>query len=678
MVTVIARARILGAAAGLVLTHGAYAQGVAKPSAIELPDLSSYDCAAIDPAKTAEVRHMGQVIKGQYHEWHEIYVNAGATPKLACISALVPQAHQMSADEAKAFLADSAAIGAPSGPASGASLPAVPEPADVKPEPPMHGRRALTPRSTEQQQGTTKELPPVPATKFADPSSPHDQGASIPREHSLADALATAPTATVGIEDRVPVSTASYPFNTIGYLSVTYPDGESFRCSGTLVSPYVVLTAGHCVHNNNRGGFVNQVRFYPGQSQANLGDNVPLRPYGGKSDFSAVQTTQVWTQISGSDSYPVTDYRNDIAAVEFKTPFTFTSTFMPILYGSTTGPVTNSGYPAVVNNQNAYGQWDDSGAETADGQQLEAFHVREFAIDGSGGDSGSPFFFVDASGRQSLVGSLSYAEDTSDAAGGPWYDSWNQSLLSSWAAWTPNTATSGVISGLHLGGVFSSLQTTSQSYLRFYNSTTTDGSVTVTLANPDTGAALATWTSPNVPAGSELQFFIKDIEANADHSFSKPAYYSISVRPTFTGYMQHVLWQTVDNAITNLTNCDTAAVADPKVLVGVHSSLLASGYPSTVVIYNTGTAAVNISLGIYDARNGARVGTYSTGLLQPNAQNIVSVANMEAAAQITPAAGMYHYVVKADTPFTGYLQHVINNASDGVVTDMTTVCRLSP
>jgi hypothetical protein len=240
--------------------------------------------------------------------------------------------------------------------------------------------------------------------------------------------------------------------------------------------------------------------------------------------------------------------------------------------------------------------------------------------------------------------------------------------------------TSGAVNGLRVGNIFSTAQTTSQSYLRFYNSGAAGGTVSVTLADPTTGIAVATWDSPNIPAGSELQYFIKDIEGAATTPYVKPPFYSMSVRSTFAGYLQHVLWQRVDNSLTNLTSCDTAAVADPKVLVGVHSSLLQGGYPSTVVIYNTGAAAADISLGIFDARDGSRLSTYTARALAANGQQMVTMAAMEAAAspRITPGGSMYHYVIKADTSFTGYLQHVVNNTADGVVTDMTNVCRLSP
>jgi V8-like Glu-specific endopeptidase len=680
---------VLSGAAAAQDTTPRKARPHSGPIRVQLPDLSSYDCAAVSTTPAAEVRHLGQWVKGKFFEWHEIYLSVGGKAKLACIGQVKPEAKQLSAAEVKAFLTDSAAIGAPNAnartapterPADAAELRAL---QSMQAEPLKRRGRAPSAASATVQPGSAApELPPVPAQKRMDPDQSSDAtplAAPVQRARPAEVAADTdAAPATVGVEDRVVVaSTLAYPWNTIGFLAISYAGGASYRCSGTLVSPYVVLTAGHCIHNNTRGGYVVSARFYPGQSQATVSDAVQ-RPYGSKADVYALQTTDTWTQISGSDSYPVTDYRHDVAAIEFKTPFNFTSTFMPVLYSSTAGPVTNAGYPGIFQNTTAYGLYTDSGSDTS-GNYLRSNHVRQFAIDASGGDSGSPFFYIDpTTGQTSLVGSLSYADDLNDAAGGPWYDSWNQSLLASWVSWTPSAAVAGPVNGLRIGNIFSSAQMSSRSYLRFYNSGAAAGTVAVTLADPDTGAALATWTSPSIPAGSSLQFFIKDMEDNASQAFAKPPFYSLSVRPTFAGYMQHALWQVADNSLTNLTNCDTTAITDAKTLMGVHSSLLAQGYPSTVVVYNTGVAAVNISLGIYDARNGNRLGTYTTGTLQPNAQKRATVSAMEAVAAISPQPGMYHYVIKADTNFTGYLQHVMTNTSDNVVTDFTGVCRLAP
>ena len=75
----------------------------------QLPDLASYACSA--SAQAQETRHIGQVIRGTYHEWYESYT--GTAQRLTCISVVQPRAQQLSAAEAKAFLTASFAVGAP-------------------------------------------------------------------------------------------------------------------------------------------------------------------------------------------------------------------------------------------------------------------------------------------------------------------------------------------------------------------------------------------------------------------------------------------------------------------------------------------------------------------------------------------------------------------------------------
>jgi hypothetical protein len=85
----------------------------AQSRPFNIPDLSSYDCATVNAATAAGVRHMGQVIKGRYHEWHEIYADVGGKKQLACISLIVPESRKMSLGEARAFLKDASAVGTP-------------------------------------------------------------------------------------------------------------------------------------------------------------------------------------------------------------------------------------------------------------------------------------------------------------------------------------------------------------------------------------------------------------------------------------------------------------------------------------------------------------------------------------------------------------------------------------
>jgi len=660
-----------GCAALALLLAGSAAQA---QDAARLPDLSSYDCAALDPAAVVNVRHIGQVIESRYYEWDAFYVGAAGQRRLACIGLVKPDATRLSRDAAADFLERSLNIGAPSAASREAtqSIPAEPEPEGVLVEPLLSPRRSDL-ESTSSTPDQSDELPPLPASKSADEVSAVVPAA--PRERANARESAQA----VGVEDRVAVAnTRAYPWNTVGYLTVTYPNGQSYRCSGTLVSPYVVLTAGHCVHNNSRGGdgYVVQVRFSPGQSQAMLGDGLPQRPYGSKVDFAFIRATQGWTRISGQESYPTNEYRHDFAAIQFRTPFTFTGTFMPIVYGSTDGPITSAGYPGTYSSRSALGMYTHTAPERVS-NFLRNSHVRQFLIDASGGNSGGPFFYADPETNQhALVGNLSYGDDFDDLAGGPWYDGWNQALLTSWVTWTPDSPSlAAPAAGLNVPGVLSGAQAASQSYLRFHNPTGTAGTVQVTLADSGTGTLLATWTSPQVRSGASLQYYIRDIEAGADRAFERPPHYSLAIRSSFGGYFQHVLWQPALTKLTNLSTCDDIATAGARRLMAVHSSRL-SMLPSTLVIQNTAAAPQNFGFGIYDARNGNRLGTFVTGALGPSAQRIVSVSEVEAAAGITPTSSMYHYVVALDAGSDVMLQHVVTNTATGAIEDMTKLCAM--
>ncbi len=677
-----ARPRCSGAASFVIaialIPTAAFAENADKP-ARHLPNMSSYNCAATSPTTTASVRHIGQVIKGHYSEWYESFALNGTEQRLACISLIQPTSRQLSADEAKALLTDSYAVGTPTNTAAmtrGATAAATgATPDKVQAEPLKHLREPTASSATTATQSDAA-FAPLPASKtFQSASSSNAKSTDT----TAAPASSYEAPATAGVDDRAPVTaTQTYPWNTVAYFTATYPQGGSYRCTATLVSPYVVLTAGHCVHNNTRGGYIASGRVYPGQYQANAGDGTAYDPYASKADIASVQTTAQWTQISGSDSYAITDYKYDYSAVMFSTPFTHTSTFIPVLYSNTASTVTSAGYPAVVHGANAYGLYTDTGSETSRSAGYRSSHVREFGVDATGGNSGGPFIYTDpATGQDYLVGSLSYGDETSDQSGGPWYDSWNQALISSWVTWTPVKETSAASTdGLRVASVFSSTQSDMLSFLRFYNDSAAAGTVDVTLANSATGTPLATWHSPSLPAHSSRQFSITELESNADTSFTKPAVYSLSVRPTFAGNVQNVLWRNVNATLNNLSACDTHNT-DAMTLVDVHSSLLSNGYPSSVIIYNTASSAVSPTFGIFNAETGDRLGTYAPGQLAANSQMSVAVAAMETAAGITPN-GVYHYNIKADASFQGFIQHLLNNQSARLIADMTETCPMTP
>lgn len=226
------------------------------------------------------------------------------------------------------------------------------------------------------------------------------------------------------------------------------------------------------------------------------------------------------------------------------------------------------------------------------------------------------------------------------------------------------------------GMIFSTAQTSSRSYIRLDNTGTKAGTTAVTLADAATGQTFARWTSPSIPAGASAQYYIEEIEAAVSSAVTRPPYYAMTVQPAFDGAFQHVLWRPADGTLTNVSSCAASVTANPSLLINVHSTLLGPGYPSSVVISNTGAAAATAQLGVYDSVTGTKLGTYTSANIAPGNQTIVSVATIETGANINPGATLYHYNLKIENAFTGFLQHLVNNTKVGVITDMTTICAL--
>jgi hypothetical protein len=222
---------------------------------------------------------------------------------------------------------------------------------------------------------------------------------------------------------------------------------------------------------------------------------------------------------------------------------------------------------------------------------------------------------------------------------------------------------------------FASGPSTPQSYLRFYNSGQTSGPVVVTLYNGATGQSLGAWASPAIAPGTQRQFSVAEIESAL--SLPGQTTYGLAVQTEIDGSYQHVLWRGPTGALSNMSVCAQAVTADNRVLTGVHSSRMTNaGYPSTVIVTNTGSAPATATLGIYDAQDGRLLGQYTTVPVPANGQASLAVSGVETAARIEPRADQLLYIVKIEEPFTGFLQHLVTNQSAGVVTDLSTVCMM--
>ena len=66
-----------------------------------------------------------------------------------------------------------------------------------------------------------------------------------------------------GEDDRVRVATTDFPQSAQCKLVITFPNREQFIGSATLIDARHALTAGHCVHNNDRGGWATRIEVIP-------------------------------------------------------------------------------------------------------------------------------------------------------------------------------------------------------------------------------------------------------------------------------------------------------------------------------------------------------------------------------------------------------------------------------
>jgi V8-like Glu-specific endopeptidase len=98
----------------------------------------------------------------------------------------------------------------------------------------------------------------------------------------------------LGSDDRVRVTAIDqYPWRCICALLITAQSGTQYIGTGWLVSPRVVLTAGHCVYMADEGGWVSQIEVMPGR-------NGTQRP-NGSAISRDLRSVTGWTHDNDSD-----------------------------------------------------------------------------------------------------------------------------------------------------------------------------------------------------------------------------------------------------------------------------------------------------------------------------------------------------------------------------------------
>jgi V8-like Glu-specific endopeptidase len=78
----------------------------------------------------------------------------------------------------------------------------------------------------------------------------------------------------IGRDNRKVVNdTTLQPVRAITKIYMTFPNGKTYSCSGAMIAAKYVLTAGHCVHSKNDGGWATRVEVIPGMNDS-------YKPYG--------------------------------------------------------------------------------------------------------------------------------------------------------------------------------------------------------------------------------------------------------------------------------------------------------------------------------------------------------------------------------------------------------------
>jgi V8-like Glu-specific endopeptidase len=173
------------------------------------------------------------------------------------------------------------------------------------------------------------------ATSLSAPSPGNTKTESNVGVQSLAEGVI--PNTVIGTDNRqIVTATTTSPWRTITKLYMTYNNGRTYVCSGTIIAAKYVLTAGHCVYSRSDGGWAKRVEVIPGLSGT-------YKPYG--SAFATkLRSYTNWTSSQDSNY--------DIALITLDRPIGNTTGWLRYAsYRSVNRRVGNiGGYPADKEN----------------------------------------------------------------------------------------------------------------------------------------------------------------------------------------------------------------------------------------------------------------------------------------------------------------------------------------